>query len=713
MKNITFLFLCLPSLLFAQFDYYGPKPFDEILKSNFTASWTPAVVSSIENKTYVAILDQATQTKAIMISPSSKSVLQINSIDSLSGSSATYGSMMRSLFQLVDKNTHSENDAGAGSGTYTPLADQYKINPVLHSYYSINANSADDALCTDGGSFYIIEEANTGYVLVEFNGSASSTTISAVTRWEYNASQDSVIEDVSWTTKYLMINGNALEWTTSSGSASAFFLADANDLIDLEIASASSFNPLGETYQPNATTAIPAMDSMENSQIIDDLLKDIDVSLQDQFDHSASATTAASAMLDAIETTLVNSGDSLRYPKQFYLDARENMLSHIIASTDIYNGRVGNNTVEHVYFTNASDDSGVPHPFMVIASHAVSARPNLLLDVNRPPGGSGGPGYAESQVTRHGKLGEFLMKIPIKDYGIISTLLDNDLSVYGDLASDFDDKTGNTTTKDVYNYASLASSGIAIDGVTIYPAYNNNLRFAVEDAEVTSSGIHVGGGLELHYHVDGHAFNGNGINLYNLDDYSGKNHPPVIGFALDGIALFGRYDASNAFMAGYTDILDEFGGHDHGDGFGYHYHAHTQSVTASSAPNPTFDEHFLLVGAWKGDINNIPGFNEVKTNQLKDDAIARYAGAAYTLGIESNSNTLDIQITPNPSNGSFQLNVKENFEITIMDLTGKVLFLQAIQAGTNIISLEKYAKGIYVIKGVNKNSNFIKKVILK
>mgnify|MGYP007000111823 len=68
-------------------------------------------------------------------------------------------------------------------------------------------------------------------------------------------------------------------------------------------------------------------------------------------------------------------------------------------------------------------------------------------------------------------------------------------------------------------------------GVTIYPSFNNNLRHTVEDAEITSSGIHVGGGLELHYHADAHAFNGNGINPYNISDYNSNDHPPVIGIS--------------------------------------------------------------------------------------------------------------------------------------------------------------------------------------
>ena len=96
------------------------------------------------------------------------------------------------------------------------------------------------------------------------------------------------------------------------------------------------------------------------------------------------------------------------------------------------------------------------------------------------------------------------------------------------------------------------------------------------------------------------SFNGNGINLYNISDYNSNDHPPVIGISYDGIALFGKHEISFSSMAGSQVSLDEYGGHDHGDGFGYHYHAHTQLTVGTTPPNNSFNQHILLVGAWKG-----------------------------------------------------------------------------------------------------------------
>ena len=178
-----------------------------------------------------------------------------------------------------------------------------------------------------------------------------------------------------------------------------------------------------------------------------------------------------------------------------------------------------------------------------------------------------------------------------------------------------------------YNYTAISGIGVMIDGVSLYPALNNTLTTAQKSAEVTNIGIHVGQGMGLHYHADGYGAKYNsttGVNnttnnlcLYNDADYVKKKHPPLIGFGLDGIALYGIYRSNYSSMDGYSVTLDSFGGHIHGS-YGYHYHSHTVSCTPSNNidtitdgnPNdePTYNVSVLMKGAWKGYINDIPEF---------------------------------------------------------------------------------------------------------
>ena len=618
------LFFASWSCLGQDIDYYGPKSFGEILAVSFEKAWTPSALSSIKNRKYMILLDAAKANAVTFSSDADISTLSMTPIANLYVSGATYGSMLRSIFQMVDLNAPLDNSANALSGTY-------RLNSFIHSYYAMDANDNNTAILSDRGTYYIATADNTGYLGITFSTNASAATITASSKYEYNASSASFTEVTTWTDKYLKINGTSLEWTSTLADASPFFLADPNDLIDLEIEAGSDFNPASTSYQPNAWAAFPESIN-PTSTGFSDLSKDLDDAYHAQLDATTVAATAASSMLDAIEITLTNTGAELRYPKAFYLALRENMLSHTIASTDVYGATLGDRTNKYVYFTNATDDNGVPHPFLVTASFAASTRPNQLIDVSRPPGDGEGGGYEEQSVTRTTKGASYLMKVPLKNYGLTDALSDNDLSAYGDLGED-----AGAAIQTVYNYASLSSNGVAVDGVPIYPSLNNTLLHASNAAEITHGGIHVGRGLELHYHADGHSYSKNGINLYNLADYEGRNHPPLIGMAYDGVALFGRYEENYEAMEGYSIVLDEYGGHDHGDNFGFHYHAHTQEVSSTGNNAVTFDQRFLLVGSWKGKVNNIPGLLEVKTGQLKTDAIARYAGASYDEVTTNNS----------------------------------------------------------------------------
>ena len=67
-------------------------------------------------------------------------------------------------------------------------------------------------------------------------------------------------------------------------------------------------------------------------------------------------------------------------------------------------------------------------------------------------------------------------------------------------------------------------------------------------------------------------------------------------------------------MNGYSDSLDDFGGHEH-DGYGYHYHAHSINSITAGVSSLNYTCHILMKGAWKGIISDIPYFWNTSSRQ--------------------------------------------------------------------------------------------------
>ena len=83
-------------------------------------------------------------------------------------------------------------------------------------------------------------------------------------------------------------------------------------------------------------------------------------------------------------------------------------------------------------------------------------------------------------------------------------------------------------------------------------------------------------------------------------------------------------------MDGQDIILDDYGGHSHGD-YGYHYHAHTVLSNTigdnSQVTDETYKINVLMKGAWKGNINEIPYFwNNKKPNVSFTENNNKYTG---------------------------------------------------------------------------------------
>ena len=666
-------------------DIHAPNPFKTIMTNPTEKVWTPSSVNTIENRTHVVFIDD-TESYCLQVETEIMGNLSVGNVVPLKDGTGTYSDALRSMFQILDVNTSSLATDNL-TGTYT-------IHPELASYYALDVEEDNLGLTVrDKSSFYHTEQDISAYLAFTIaNVSGTSRyTLEASSRYVYNVSTGAFEEDNGWNSLWVVLNTDGtITLGENSNNATNWLVADSRDLIDVVADSGSDFNPQSTSWQTNTFAAYPtdantgessAWDYFDSPLKTNQFYNNVDEDYQNQLGHSDEANTAASAVLNVIEQNLIDLDYTLRYSTGTYLMFRNALLNNNFASVDMYNSVLGERTVEHVYFTSAYSDDGDYHPFMVIATHNAPSGPQFLIDVARPPGdGTPGTSYDEQTITRNAILEQKLIKIPLRDYGLIDNLTDNDLTEFGSLASD---QNLDVSDYNVDNYTSTSSTGIAVDGVIMYPSSNNVLVYATFAAEITSTGIHVGRGMGFHYHADGHAFNQNGVNLYNGSDYVDRNHPPIIGFVFDGVALFGKHDEDYPGMDGYLEELDDFGGHSHDD-YGYHHHAFNSSVTQSQGPNTyAYTQNFLQRGAFKGKINEIPGFLEVSTNQFMNNEIKRYVGASGTsqLSIGGISNKgLPVRFTvypnfPNPFNPTTQIRYnlpKENtVTITIFDLVGR------------------------------------------
>jgi hypothetical protein len=473
----------------------------------------------------------------------------------------------------------------------------YRLDSEKHSIYSIDYDTATMRLKMRNNWGYD-RDAESAYLC--FNFDTASHTLTAAKRYTFNDGESTFEEDKNFSPSSVFYDSaHAYFKLNSSGSKISLYESG------FDFSVPSDFNPVHSQGVPNQRVMWEKnrTESFSRHRLSGDKIqKDINSIYLPQVQVAGNNTetrAAAEKMLKQITSDLVGSGESLRYSPAVYLAFRNGLLNTKLKGSTTVNGVIEQNTVPYVFFTNEMDGSGVRHPFMVLTSYSITDMPSRLLDVPAPPGDGKGGSYPDQNVTRDAILQTYLIKIPLKNYGNVSSLTENEM--VETLASD-----AGESHHDVYNHASISSIGVAVDGVMIYPVLNNMLISTQRKAEITNTGIHVGRGMGLHWHADGHGATGNGLNLYNLADYAGKSHPPLIGFGFDGIALFGKYETAYHDMDGVQDLLDSFGGHAHRN-YGYHYHAHAapSSVIGDSRD---YTLHILMKGAWIGKINNIPEF---------------------------------------------------------------------------------------------------------
>ena len=585
----------------AKITYSAPFPFKTLVENAYIPSANLTTTSSITSRARYMISNSATANTV-------SNYLTIgDTYSASSGYAITYGAL---------SSTSTYNDYLRKTIQFVPIETGiYRLDSYLHPNQSIDVDSSDSDKLKFRNNF---GKATTTYGYVTFSYDSTTKLLKAEKRYTYtyptsgtsNGSTSytpTYTAASTYTNKYVSFS-NGVYALASTGTK--FYLYGTPLSLDVP----TFMNPKSVSFVSNP--AAPFLSKVTTSSVegttgsIYRALAGTSYAAQIATAGTDAATKiAADAQLADIKAALLANNESLRYSTEVYTAFRDALLSTKLVSDSVADGTPGQNLVPYVYFTNEYATSGttkIYHPFMVIVTYGNQASPNGLKDVPRPPG-SGSGAYDSSNVTRFSNLENYILMIPMKNYGQVSALTDNSFT-----KNLYLDET-NTQSINVYNWADSADNGVLINGSVMFPLFNNALYPSPIAGELSASGCHVGqGGGGPHCHADGYQSSA-GLGMYNDIDYVGKTHPPLIGFGYDGIALFGRYRSTDSTLHGYSTSLDAYGAHDH-DSVGYHYHAHTiESYTATipnNTPTTVTDLRVLMKGAYIGNTTSIPCFRQ-------------------------------------------------------------------------------------------------------
>jgi len=229
-----------------------------------------------------------------------------------------------------------------------------------------------------------------------------------------------------------------------------------------------------------------------------------------------------------------------------------------------------------------------------------------------------------------GSATEYLKGIPLPPGGDTACRVRtaaNQLNVYKIPLSPTKLASGsNSVPNPLPNHPALPAAGaigVAIDGVPIFPNYNNRGIYTWTSCEVDRCNSHSGKGEDYHYHGDPYGAKC----LYSEADYGNSPataHPSVIGFAFDGFTIYGRY--TQAGQEGQGIALDVCGGHTHAP-YGYHYHPELETATTTKLDGTSVSGTISYTAykispmtCWGGDISKVANFWNSRSSQVNYDS---------------------------------------------------------------------------------------------
>lgn len=72
----------------------------------------------------------------------------------------------------------------------------------------------------------------------------------------------------------------------------------------------------------------------------------------------------------------------------------------------------------------------------------------------------------------------------------------------------------------------------------------------------------------------------------------------------------------------------------------------------------------------------------------------------------------NVLMYPNPTSSTFNIQIKQNANVSIVDLKGAPVYMESLNSGNNEVSIDKFAKGIYIVYISSENQNVTLRLIV-
>ncbi|MDQ3230957.1 MAG: hypothetical protein M3Q07_03980, partial [Pseudobdellovibrionaceae bacterium] len=305
--------------------YYTPFTFTDILQFNYAPTSLKSTTTLTNRSRY-------------LIKSALSNYLTIGNSGALSASTglSSYADTLSKIHQM---------QADATQTTW------FQITSELHSLYSLDSDSSGN-LSFSNNRGNAATPASRGYVIFAYD--SASKLLQAKARYTYDLTTftHSATPDLSFPARdwYVKDNGTSFVLVAAAGSASTITF----EKTPLDVSMPSDFNPDSTAYQLNSPVAVKdyvknSVNDMEGSggKVRQDLSSSYTAQVAAIGDDTGTAS-AASTILDEIETALKAEGATIRYPKALYLAFRKGALRTVLKSDGIANGTLGMQTTPNV-----------------------------------------------------------------------------------------------------------------------------------------------------------------------------------------------------------------------------------------------------------------------------------------------------------------------------------------------------------------------------